>query len=103
MKPQKYCYRCSNSFVNGIDPEYDGYAGTIGKSDGSVNMMVSSAGLNKPAPVTLEVWKWSEEMKQNFRIAYFVPLYCPFCGRKIKENIPYLRKQEVKKNGKQTM
>ena len=100
MKPQKYCYRCSNSFVNGIDPEYDGYAGTIGKSDGSVNMMVSSAGLNKPAPVTLEVWKWSEEMKQNIRIAIFVPRYCSFCGRKIKENIPYLQKQEKKRTNK---
>ena len=96
MERKNYCYRCSNSFVNGIEPLYDGYAATIGKNDGSVQMAVSSAGQNYPAPVTIEVWKYFEDMKINSRIAFFVPRYCPFCGREIKENIRYL--QNVKEN-----
>ncbi len=80
MIKDKYCMHCSNSFVNGIDPDYDGSASTIGKSDKHLNMFVSSAGLNKPAPVLIE--------------------YCPFCGRLIKGNIPYLEKEELIDNNK---
>ena len=92
---EKGCVHCSNSFINGIPPMFDGSAVTIGESDPlePESMMMSAAGLNRPAPVTMEVWKHSEQYRRNIRTVIFVPRYCPFCGRKITENFPYLIKK----------
>lgn len=95
---EKGCVHCSNSFINGIPPMFDGNAVTIGESDPlePEYMMMSAAGRNTPAPVTLEVWKHSEQYRRNIRTVIFAPRYCPFCGRELVENYPYLIKEAQK-------
>ena len=100
----KYCDFCSNSFVNGIDPEYDGSSTLVGLCDTSKGYRLSldAAGLSNP-PVCIKVTVWDNNASYKgsdgavVDVAEYAPKYCPECGRRIKENDKF-REYLKKKN-----
>mgnify|MGYP002798820186 CR=1 FL=1 len=86
----KVCGICMNAFLDReLDPEYDSSSVCLDSVNG-VSVLITSGSLYSP-PVFIEIMQWNEKHQQNFTLMKIPLRYCPFCGRKIEENTPYLK------------
>lgn len=86
----KACGYCNNAFSDReLDLEHDFSSVSLGSVNG-VNVFLTSCSLYTP-PVSIEIMQWSNKYRQNFTLMRVPLRFCPFCGRKIEENTPYLK------------
>ncbi len=90
----KDCKYCKTAFTDPrLDPETDFQSITIGNTDKGFNVYIDAGVVNNP-PVSIKVFMWRDDLRQNVTVAAITPHYCPMCGRKIAENKPFLRKSK---------
>lgn len=84
----KYCFNariCPPSddiFETELTDENDFSSCTVGNCAEGYSIMINSGG---GKPVEIEFRKWFEESKEWHAVGYYVPKFCPECGRKINE------------------
>lgn len=76
------CWRC---FPENLPDDQVGVSVVSKKNyEEDLQMVMFKGKANRPSPVTVDITKGGK------RVLSFVPVYCPFCGRKLDENNPYI-------------
>lgn len=78
------CSRCVNAYVdNELEPGFDFSSRSLGESSPGYRIMLNTGNRQK-TNITLE--RWNADHKQWEVEGYYIPKYCPECGRHLVEN-----------------
>lgn len=90
----KDCDYCSTAFTDErLDPETDFQSIPVGDCNEGFSVYLDTGVANHP-PISIKVYMWRDDLRQNITVATFTPHFCPMCGRKIVENEPFLKKSQ---------
>ena len=79
-----YCPKCMNAYVEPeLEPDCDFSSRSVGEANPGYRMMLNS-GARRKTHISLE--RWNENHQQWETEGFYIPKYCPECGRKLTEN-----------------
>ena len=84
------CLYCITAFSDRELDEGSDFSSVCLSHANGVSVFVTSCSQYHP-PVCIEIMEWNEKYRQNFSLKKIPLRYCPFCGRRIEENTPYLQ------------
>lgn len=83
------CGYCVSAYCDDdLSPNHDLSYMPVGEHYAGVRMMLRS-GDRKPVAVVIDLF-WGHEWQQ---VAYYIPRFCPNCGRELHENKKFLDKK----------
>lgn len=83
MEACNFCFNSKTDLSGELNENNDFSSISIGSTPSSYRMAINSG---DGKPTNIDVMTWSDTYKQNICVCYYVPKYCPECGRYLFEN-----------------